>query len=332
MDQRLSQSDTGDSPPDRAAYWMMRKMSGAMDAAERTEFSDWLAASPANARAFTELDRMLDRVDASADMLLSAEFERQLAAEAHVNRRATQANFFRIAATIAAVAITATVAISLRDSPSRQPAAYATAIGQSKTVVLDDGSQVELNTSSRMAVAYNHDRRNVDLQAGEAFFSVEKDRSRPFIVKTGQAEVAVTGTSFSVSTENGLSSVHVLTGVVDVAPLTGPSATLLAGDTIEVGATGFTGPVSRYDPGLVLAWRTGKARFRDEPLGKVIADLNRYFEGPITLGDETLADLRVTGEFDIRDRATAVKALALIFDLDSRDDDGRVLLTRAESQ
>jgi transmembrane sensor len=332
MNQRLTQKPAGDSPPDLALYWMMRKMSGEMDAAERKSFADWLSASPENEREFTKVERMLDRVDAGAEELLAEDFERELAEQAAPKRQDSRTGMSRIAATLAAIAFAAIIALSLRGGLTAQPAAYATAIGQSQTVRLEDGSEVELNTASRITVAYRDGKRNVELQAGEAFFSVEKDRSRPFIVKTRQAEIAVTGTSFSVSTDHDRSIINVLTGVVDVAPLEGQSATLLAGDTIEVDGAGFIGPVTRYDPSLVLAWRSGKARFRDAPLGDVVATLNRYFVTPIVLGDDSLAALPVTGEFDIRDRATAIKALALIFNLDSREEPARAVLTRPEIQ
>ena len=90
--------------------------------------------------------------------------------------------------------------------------------------------------------------------------------------------------------------------------------------------------LERYDPALVLAWRGGKARFREEPLEEVLISLNRYFKTPIELGDDGLANLPVTGEFDIRDRDTAVKALTLAFNLESRTEPSRVILNRREPE
>ena len=113
---------------------------------------------------------------------------------------------------------------------------------------------------------------------------------------------------------------------MDVAPNLGPVATLLAGDTIEISAEGSPGAITRYDPSIVLAWRSGKARFREEPLGNVLHSLNRYFDTPIELGDPSLADLPVTGEFDVRDRDTTVRALTLAFNLEGKEEPARIML------
>lgn len=333
MNQRLTPTDPGVPAADAATHWMARKMSGSMNAEERRQFEDWLARAPENKRAFAEVEALLGRTDALAEELLTEEFLSQMNAAAENREGRKRAGFGLIAASLVAVASLATVATFIRLSPRQTPAiAYETQVGESEKITLEDGSEIELNTASHIAVAFNDATRSVEIKEGEAFFNVEKDRSRPFIVKTALAEVAVTGTSFSVSTLGDRSSVHVLTGVVEVTPREGQAATLLAGDTIEIDADGSSSGVRRYDPSLVFAWRNGKARFQDEPLAKVVASLNRYFETPIVLGDKTLADLPVTGEFDIRDRETAVEALALVFGLDRSDEPARTILSQPDAQ
>ncbi len=327
MNQRLTSNDHGESADDAAERWMARKMSGAMNAEERGAFESWLAASAENRRAFAELERALGRIDAQAETLLAEEFERQLTRESAAKDMRRKTAFNAVAASLVAVACAGVIAVFLGgERGDVATIAYETKIGQSETIALADGSEIELNTDSRITVAFNDAERSVKIEEGEAFFNVEKDRARPFIVTTGVAEIAVTGTSFNVSTFGDSASVHVLTGVVDVKPANGHAATLLAGDKLSIGRDGVGGEISRYDPTLVFAWRSGKARFRAEPLGNVVTSLNRYFETPIVLGDESLAGLPVTGEFDIRDRATAVKALALVFGLETRDEPARTIL------
>ncbi len=240
-----------------------------------------------------------------------------------------RSGFMRIAAGLAAAAGVGLTALFFDSRSAIETAEYATDVGQSRRVVLEDGSEVELNTASRLAVTFDNEHRSVELAAGEAFFNVEKDRERPFIVSTPTATIAVTGTSFSVSSEEARSIVHVLTGVVDVTPQNGVQATLLAGDMIEIDAAGAAGGVHRFDASLAFAWRNGKARFREEPLANVVRSLNRYFETPIVIEDETLADLPVTGEFDITDRDTAVRALEIAFDLEGGDEPARTVLRRS---
>lgn len=325
MTSRLT-NETADAS-EEALRWMARKMSGAMNAEERAAFERWLNEGAANRQAFAEVERSLEQVDPVGADLLAEEFERQLSDEA--NAGADRSRFqFRAAAAIAAACVVGVVALFISRESAPQTIAYETAIGEAQRIALEDGSEVELNTASRVAVRYDDATRTVDLAAGEAFFSVEKDRERPFVVNTGAATIAVTGTSFSVSSLDGAAAVRVLTGVVEVAPTSGRPATLLAGDEIAISADGVAGPVERFDASLAFAWRTGRLRYDDAPLGEVVADLNRYFTVPITLADPSLARLPVTGEFDAHDRATAVRALTTAFNLEGDDEPARTELRR----
>lgn len=325
-----------DDPAAAADYWAMRRQSGTMTPDEARAFAAWLAASDENRSALAELERVLGAVDLNGETLLAEEFERQIADAAGADSPRARSPMIRIAASVAALAaISAAAFFAIRAGgpPAAQDIiAYETAIGESETVLLADGSEAQLNTASRITVHYSKGERRVDLLSGQAFFDVDKDQSRPFVVQTANAAITVTGTSFDVLSEGGRSAVHVVTGAVDVKPQFGPTSTLLAGDMIEIDGEGRASAVARFDPSLILAWRGGKARFRDEPLGEVVASLNRYFSTPITLEDEALAELPVTGEFDVRDRETAVKALALIFGLEATDEPARTVLGAPEPQ
>ena len=332
MDQRRPQLNNNMPPDDAAAYWHMRKQSGSMDAEERAAFREWMSASCENAREFAILEKMLVAADQHGQALLASEFEHELQTERERGALQSSGRIGKIAAALAVVSIAAVIVIFAQQNRAPEVKAFETAKGRFQTVELGDGSAAELNTDTSIAVAYSKTHRVVTLLSGEAFFNVEKDKSRPFLVKTDQAEVTVTGTSFSVSELNGKLNVRVLTGVVDVTPQIGPVSTLLAGDMIEVGEDGRAGTIARYDPGMALAWRNGKVRFRGEALAEVLATLNRYFDTPIELGERSLAELPVTGEFDIRNRDAAVTALALIFNLESREEPARIILEPAEKE
>jgi transmembrane sensor len=323
-------------PDEAAAYWLMRRQSGVMTPEEARSYEAWRGASPENAIALAQIEAALGAADSHEEALLSEEFERQIIDAAAQAAQPTRAQATRIAASIAAAAFFSTAAyfsIKTFVEPSAPGAmAYETAVGESETIILADGSQAQLNTSSQIEVRYSRAERRVDLLSGQAFFEVEKEPSRPFVVRMPNAVITVTGTSFDVLSAGGRSSIHVVTGVVDVTPRFGPSSTLLAGDMIEIDQGGNASAVGRFDPSLILAWRGGKARFRDEPLGEVVNSLNRYFETPIVLESEALAALPVTGEFDIRDRDTAVKALSLIFGLEARDEPARTVLGQPDAQ
>lgn len=291
---------------------------------ERAELELWLAQSEENRRALAALDGALSIVDEGAEAFLADEFERQLNQAAAVRQPSGRARF---AFAACAAAVVGAIVISVSLLP-RGPALeiYETAIGESANVTLADGSVVELNTDTTLNVAFSENSRSVKLDAGEAVFNVTRDQRRPFVIETPQAQIKVTGTLFDVEALANRSAVYVLSGAVEVSPRASEAVTLLAGDSIVIGADGVAGRVSIFDPNYMLAWRTGKVRFREEPLERVVAELNRYFKTSIVIVDPPLNDLPVTGDFYIQDQATVIQALASAFSLEVRQESGRITL------
>ncbi|MEE2692572.1 MAG: FecR domain-containing protein [Pseudomonadota bacterium] len=339
------------TPEDEVAYWRARHMSGALTDAERADFESWLAASEKNRRLWSELEEALNATDVFAEDILAQEFERELL-ESSAAKRLFAPSRASIAA--CAAALVAVVALSILFIPRSQDLeTYATAVGESAEISLQDGSLIQLNTATTLSVAFSTDERAVRIEDGEAMFNVSRDRQRPFVVETPHAQISVTGTLFDVSTFGGKSTVYVLSGTVEVLPRQNDSITLVAGDSIKVNlpesdrteprvrnritllagdsvsidANGVATRVSPFDPNEMLAWRTGKARFREAPLQDVVGQLNRYFTKPLSLSDPSLNDLPVTGDFDTRDQQTAVRALQQAFSLDVREEPERIILS-----
>ena len=67
-------------------------------------------------------------------------------------------------------------------------------------LVLTDGTKVWVNADSRLKfpVRFREDHREVYLLSGEAYFEVERDESKPFLVHTSRGCVKVLGTEFNV--------------------------------------------------------------------------------------------------------------------------------------
>src|SRR3546814_15986543 len=94
---------------------------------------------------------------------------------------------------------------------------YATATGQQRTVVLDDGSQVVLDTNSNLQVQYGRRERRLTLLRGQVDFQVQHDTLRPFVVHTAGGTVTATGTRFQIHVAGGVDTVTLLQGQVVVA-------------------------------------------------------------------------------------------------------------------
>ena len=122
-----------------------------------------------------------------------------------------------------------------------EPQKLTTPVGKDYTVLLSDGSQVNINADSRLEYPskFEGKERRVKLQ-GEAYFSVAKDPAHPFYVETDQMELRVTGTKFNVNTYGGKATrVTLIEGSVWLKnKKNGREATLKPGDEVTVLADG----------------------------------------------------------------------------------------------
>ncbi|RFM25672.1 FecR family protein [Deminuibacter soli] len=76
---------------------------------------------------------------------------------------------------------------------------YETIAGQVKKIRLPDGSQVYLNSNSRLSYTENNTTQTREVNvAGEAFFEVVRLRNKPFQVYTAQLSYNTTGAFFNI--------------------------------------------------------------------------------------------------------------------------------------
>ncbi|WNO08674.1 FecR family protein [Teredinibacter sp. KSP-S5-2] len=168
---------------------------------------------------------------------------------------------------------------------------YHTQVAEHSRIQLDDGSVVQLGANSVMEVMFSALERHIFLHSGEALFTVAKDPKRPFIVESEQRAVRAIGTIFNINLNQNEMEVVVVEGIVRVESekvkeeLSGlPQVKrLYQGDSIVIDVTGKLGDVAKVDPIEKIRWQDGYFSYLDQPLGKVVGDLNRYSEEKIIL-------------------------------------------------
>lgn len=242
-----------------------------------------------------------------------------------------------IAASIAVIAVIAW-GVLRPGVPSTAPLElrYAAGVGQPRTVALSDGSTLQLDAGSEVVVQYSSQRRQLELLRGQAYFAVAKDASRPFEVRADGAMAQALGTHFSVSKRSDSVRVVVTEGHVQVSDLrahpNGASNTvirLVANQAASlVNAGQLEGP-QRVDAHSAVAWLQGKVIYRGEPLGNVVADLNRYSQVPVLLEDRALAALPVTGRWSTANVDSWLESIAQVLSLQVVRSDGRIVLAPA---
>lgn len=300
-----------------AAALFARAQSGSAGAAE---VDAWLDADPAHAVAYARIEAAWDRAER-----LKALPEALLGEPAFQPTR-------RMAAALAVGVIGAGAAGAW--FATRHPV-EATARGERRTVTLPDGSRVELNTNSRIAIAYSEGRRDITLSRGEALFEVAKDPARPFVVKAGQAEVRAVGTAFNIRLREKVVELTVTEGVVavDEHDVEAPPRHVSQGRGAVI-ATGAVAEVD-LDPEVLrrrLLWRDGVVEFEGDTLEQAAAEFNRYNDGKLVVADPQVASIRVGGRFGTHEVDRFLHALQAGFPVRAvPGEDGVTYLVHASS-
>jgi transmembrane sensor len=179
----------------------------------------------------------------------------------------------------------------------------ATARGEIRRLPLADGSVATIDTSSELRIVLASDSRRIDLNKGQVWFQVAKDRRRPFIVDAGVAQVRALGTAFSVNrTEEGV-QVSITEGTVAVwASDGGGTMTILKAGQYATFLPGALTPKTGTAPAAIersLAWRAGEISLENETLGSAVSQFNRYNRQQLVVLDADLANERLVGLFQI---------------------------------
>ncbi len=163
---------------------------------------------------------------------------------------------------------------------------------------LPDGSIVTMIPGTAIDTVFEDGARHVALARGEAFFKVRHDAAHPFVVSAGDGVVRVLGTAFSVRRhDDGRVSIIVTEGRVKVSS-GNRTAVLTPGQSIAFGAADF-GPVAPVAAELATAWSRGRLVMANQPLSKVVAEINRYGDHRVVLLNDEAGRRRVNAVVEL---------------------------------
>jgi transmembrane sensor len=208
-----------------------------------------------------------------------------------------------------AMAASLAVFIAFFDPVTRLKADFYTGTGANQTVQLSDGSTATLNVDSAITVAFNDNERRIRLLKGEAYFSVQADRQRPFVVNSGETETTALGTHFMVRNENAGDKVTVVNGLVKVSSLQQDQSVFLHADEQVTNTKAGLSAIRKTPANQEAAWLKGRLTFQDATMTEVVKELDRYLRGIILLSDKTLKNYRINARFDITQPAQALDTL-----------------------
>lgn len=306
---------------DIAAAWAARALSGDLKTEEKASLENWLSQDASHQRAYDSYMLISSLSEGAGEGPAERILEQDLAEfAARSARPRIKAQYWVTVPAIAAGLAVIFVVIGLLPPPVDESQQYATLRGESLEVTLDDQSVITLNTETSLEILYTDESRIVELSKGEAFFDVASNEEKPFHVISPYTEVTVTGTSFSIRAIEDETQVSVFSGAVNVASADlsksdERAVRLSAGQSVTVERLLGLKSVKSFDVDAAAGWRWGMAYYEGARLGDVVADLNRYFERQFVLGDEALAEIPVSGGFDVNDQEVAIEALSVALSL-----------------
>jgi len=346
---------------EQAAEWHVAHSEGALSPQQARAFMHWLRVSPAHVAEYLTIAALARDVSdaarrstASALELASQEEEpvQPLRPEratpmngisspqmhrALSSRRPRRASQWPHARRLAAVAslLVASLAVWVGVhwlGSNGDVQTFATGRGEERSLQLPDNTLVQLDSDSAITVRFDGNRRQVDLDRGQAFFKVFRDPERPFSVQVGDSLIRDIGTAFDVYRRKADTTITVAEGRVQVwsgpssqmsthwwswlRPTGGPSdapvADLRAGEQVRIASTGKIISRGAVDMQQALAWTRGRIAFDNEAVAQVAAEFNRYNNVRISMEDGSVGELPISGTFNVHDVSTFVAFLGTL--------------------
>lgn len=320
---------TEDARKDVAVDWFLRRSAAPLSRADAAAFQAWIEASPENQDAYLAVETFWSGTAQLETLSRFEEKRRQILKDVDRGRVTRRAGMFSIAALVAGVTGAGVYGFMAPKRLVNQ--SFRTAVGQQATVTLPDGSVVTLNTDTVVRTRADGERRLVYLDRGQAYFKVAKDRRHPFVVTAAGRTVTALGTAFDLRVDGGALKVVLIEGKVRVEALAEPAAKPAVRSPVAMepaAAPALPVRSTEMEPGSQLvalgdgdwrltraniaretSWVHGKIMIDNEPLGDVVAELNRYSTRKIVIADPHLAEQQISGVYEPGEIEEFAKAL-----------------------
>lgn len=321
-----------------------KHLSGEASIEETRQVEAWVALRPENKLHFQKMKKVFDmgtshyKKASSADLAIDVNHEwnrfvNTVSRETKVRSIVPQGyttNWIRIAAALLLLIASGLV---INYFISKNQEIQFQALTNTLSVSLPDGSKVTLNKNSSLAYApsFGEVSRKVTLK-GEAFFEIERNPLKPFIISVNNTEVEVLGTSFNVQAYDEFAMVEVIvaTGVVKFKALEKQQEITLHAGEKGVYSSETKQMISKVnDDTNFLSWSTQKIVFEETDLRSVIKTLNKTYQCNIIIATEILPSCVVTVSFDHQTLDAVLQVLKTTLNLTYQINSNRIEIVSA---
>ena len=238
----------------------------------------------------------------------------------------------------------------------------ATKYGSKTSVTLPDGTKVWINAGSKLTYGndFGNTLREVNL-TGEAFFDVTHNAEKPFIIHTSKMDIKVLGTEFNVRCYPDEKKIEtsLIRGRIEVTLKNKPDKkiylvpneklVLINDDIVEmpdskINRSKEVGIIKvpeemiinhltyqTIDSSIVeTSWVENKLEFVGETFEDVAKKMEKWYSVNITVADENLKQVHLTGSFENETIDQALKALQITTPFIYTNNQHNIIITKSK--
>lgn len=236
---------------------------------------------------------------------------------------------WKIAATIV---IAAGVTFYFFERGNKNTYRYSVSLNKIREFYLPDSTKVILKDNSQLDVDKNYGEENRSVQlTGLAYFDVQRDPSKKFIVNTDGARVEVLGTQFLVDGKTpNLVKVMVESGTVKLSSNQKPdevSVILQKNQSAELNTHDQSITEMETDNINNLYWANKKLTYRQRPLDEVFDELGTLFQKTIVYDSAAIKNCKLTAIFRNESFDSIMKNVSVSLNFDYKIQQQQYIIT-----
>lgn len=320
-------------------FIIIRYLDGSASLEEKRQLLQWLKESEKNRSDFTDTRDLWLSCNASADNELEVDIvldrlKMRIMNEHERIGKKTRRSFIRWyqAAAVLLVLFGLYFWLSIEQTEPKLMVQnqLITAKGSKGKFTLPDGTVVWLNSESRLVYPdqFADGKRTVNLVGG-AYFEVVKDEKKPFIVKAGDVDVEVLGTSFNISSYPFKDNIEtaLLSGSVKIS---GPSVRkeiyLKPNEVFEYKRDLHAVSVKSANASLYADWIKDRLVFDNRPLSDILISMEGWYNMDIVCPEKFAESTYMSFTIRQEDIDEILRAMSFIIPISYQIKNGKAFI------
>ncbi len=295
---------------------VIKFLAGEISDSEADVLKEWLKKDPANRRIFDEANELWQKTGIKTILEhfktdeAWSEISKKIGLEKDRVHNVVTININKFRILVAAASVAFLVAIGgftlwMSERRSTKMIAGASTVvstneGEKARIFLSDSTKVIINSGSNIEYqsGYNGKDRVVKLN-GEAFFDVQTNPQKPFLVQLGRMTISATGTQFNVFSYENEDRIETTLeeGSLKVEIPGNESIELKAGQQVVFFTKKNKAVVRDVNTETYTSWKENKLRFIDTPFEEVLRGIGRRYNVTFEVTSRDLLELQYTATF-----------------------------------